>query len=229
MGNERKMPNHKQKARLIQETGGICAFCAFNDAGFLEFHHIDDNRANTVLENLIAVCPTCHAKITAKEITDISVINRKKELLKPLKMENKPEQTNYNIYSEGINNSILGNNNNVKVTIKKQVIKKDKYSIGDLGADTQKANYISHLITRYHVYKENEIGKQNMNYRIFQASLKKEFKIGTTRTLYNLPVERFEELAQLIQKRINATVFAKRLGKGHKNYSTFEEYLEQQM
>lgn len=67
-----------------------------------------------------------------------------------------------------------------------------------------------------------------MKYGIFQASLKKEFKIGTTRTLYHLPVQKLEDLAKLIQKRIDSTMFAKKLGKGRKNYSSFKEYIDLQ-
>jgi len=67
-----------------------------------------------------------------------------------------------------------------------------------------------------------------MRYGISQASLKKYFKIGTTRTLNNLTVEKFTELVELIQKRINETTLSKKLGKGHKNFSTFQEYIEQQ-
>ena len=156
MKDNRRQLTHKQKARLIQETGGHCAFCNFSDAGFLEFHHIDENRANTVLENLIAVCPTCHAKITAGEITESSVTNRKIALQNHQKMDSKTGETNFNIKADNINNSVLGNNNVVTVNVKKQVVKKNNYTEGDLGADTQKANYISHLITRYHEYKEKE-------------------------------------------------------------------------
>lgn len=226
MKDKRKQPSYKLKARLIQETGGICAFCEFNDAGLLEFHHIDNNRNNTTFKNLIAICPTCHAKISAQEITDSLVLKRKKELQKYWKI-NKTGQANINISADSINNSVLGNINKVTVNIRKQVITKNKYTEGDLGADNQKANYISHLITQYHIYKEKEVGKENMKYGIFQASLKREFKIGATRTLYHIPVVRFNELASLIQRRINSTMFAKTLGKGHKNYSTFEEYIEQ--
>lgn len=225
---ERKNPNHKMKARLLQETNGLCPFCDFKDAGLMQFHHIDNNRANTVLENLIAVCPICHIKITANEISVDEVIKKKIKLQKNIMTDNKAEQTTFNIDSENISNSLIGNNNKVILNVKKHVISKNKFVEGELGFETQKANYISHLITRYNEYKTNEVGKENMKYGVFQASLKKHFKIGTTRTLNNLPIGRFPELVELVQKRINTTTFAKKFGKGHKNFSTFQEYLELQ-
>lgn len=223
----RKNPTHKLKARLLQETNSNCAFCSFSDAGLLEFHHIDNDNSNTIFENLIAVCPTCHSKITYNEISQKTVLEIKQKLkFNNMEKEKTSENTTFNINSENINNSVLGNNNKVNVTIKKQVVKKNKFVEGELGYETLKANYVSHLINRYNDYKTNEVGKENMRYGVFQASLKKHFKIGTTRTLNNLPVEKFEELVTIIQCRINGTTFAKKLGKGHKNYSTFEEYQE---
>lgn len=222
----RRNPTHKLKARLIQETGGSCAFCEFNDAGHLEFHHIDSDRSNTVIENLIAVCPTCHAKITASEIPLSAVKMRKDNFLKKSdEVKSGTEPSNIKVTDSFIENTVIGNNNSVSFSVKKQVIKKNTYTGNDIGADTLRANYISYLITRYHEFKEREVGKENMKYGLFQASLKKEFKIGTTRTLYHLPVQKFEDLVKLIQKRIDSTMFAKKLGKLHKNYSSFEEYV----
>ena len=46
-----------------------------------------------------------------------------------------------------------------------------------------------------------------------------------SRTINNLPEEKFEELYLYIQSRIDSTKLAKVKGKGHKNYSSFEEFL----
>lgn len=68
-----------------------------------------------------------------------------------------------------------------------------------------------------------------MNYAIFQSGLKKKYKIGKTRTLYNIPEEKFEELASEIQRRIDGTVLAsvKRSKDQLKNYLEYREYLEE--
>ncbi len=131
-------------------------------------------------------------------------------------------------FNERVESAVIGDNNQVTVNVKQQA-KKNKYPIGSLGADNDKTNYISYLITRYHEYKEWEVGKGRMNYAIFQSGLKKIFKIGKTRTLYNIPEEKFEELALEIQKRIDKTVLANvKRSKGQlNNYLDYNEYLEE--
>lgn len=42
-----------------------CACCGWDeDKRILEVHHIDGNRNNNKIDNLIILCPTCHRKIT---------------------------------------------------------------------------------------------------------------------------------------------------------------------
>lgn len=42
-----------------------CACCGWDeDIRILEVHHIDSNRENCQLENLVILCPICHRKIT---------------------------------------------------------------------------------------------------------------------------------------------------------------------
>lgn len=45
-----------------------CAVCDYNeDVDILEVHHIDGNRQNNELDNLIILCPICHRKLTNKK------------------------------------------------------------------------------------------------------------------------------------------------------------------
>lgn len=42
-----------------------CSVCGWNlDERILEIHHIDENRSNNELENLIILCPICHKYLT---------------------------------------------------------------------------------------------------------------------------------------------------------------------
>lgn len=42
-----------------------CAACGYDaDERVLEVHHIDENRKNNKIENLIILCPICHKKLT---------------------------------------------------------------------------------------------------------------------------------------------------------------------
>ena len=38
----------------------ICAFCGFGIPEVLEVAHVDGDRANNGVENLVILCPTCH-------------------------------------------------------------------------------------------------------------------------------------------------------------------------
>ena len=47
-----------------------CAICGYHDdddISLLDVHHIDSNRENNDLSNLIIVCPNCHRKLTLKK------------------------------------------------------------------------------------------------------------------------------------------------------------------
>lgn len=57
-----------------------CAVCGWDeDVDILEVHHIDNDRNNNELSNLIILCPTCHKKLTSHKYrligrTDIVLI-----------------------------------------------------------------------------------------------------------------------------------------------------------
>jgi hypothetical protein len=223
----RKSLPQKIKMRLQKEVDSHCPFCDSGDVDHFQFHHIDENPENNDPGNLLMLCPTCHSKVTKGDISRIKVELTKKNLVEA----DRPEQAsvgNVVNFNGKVGNAIVGDNNKVTVTVKRQTTK-NKYPAGSLGANNDKTNYISYLITRYHEYKEWEVGKENMNYAIFQSGLKKKYRIGKTRTLYNVPEEKFEELASEIQRRIDGTVLAsvKRSKDQLKNYLEYHEYLEE--
>lgn len=212
---------------LQQEIQSICPFCKNTDIGHFQFHHIDENSQNNDPSNLLMLCPTCHSKITKGDILRTEVENKKLDLIHSFKEKNNSMGKIINFNSK-VGNAIVGNNNKVTLNIKKET-KKSKYPDGCIGSNNAKANYIGYLITRYHEYKEWEVGKEKMNYAIFQSQLKKKYKIGKTRTLYHVSEVKFDDLSTYIQERIDSTVLAnvKRSKGQHKNYSSFEEYINQ--
>lgn len=155
-----------------------------------------------------------------------NIASIKLALSKGTGIENQSNEIKVN-FNSTVDNAVIGNNNKIIINqTKKKVVQ--KYPEGCIGADTIKANYIGHLISRYNEYKEYEVGKGQVNYAVFAGHLKKRYKIAPTRTLYNLHINKFDELASYIQSRIDATKLAKTKGRGHKNYSTFEEFEEGQ-
>ncbi len=213
---------NKIRAELQKEISSICPFCDNSDVGHFEIHHIDENPANNEIDNLILLCPICHSKITKADIVQIEVFKKKISLLqhKDNKINSIKNAVNFN---SKVDNAIVGDNINIAISHTKKIVKQ-KYPEGCIGFDTVKANYIGYLIKRYNEYKEYEVGKGQVNYAAFSAHLKKLYKIGPTRTLYNLQIEKFDELVNYIHLRIDKTKLAKIKGQGHKNYSCFLDY-----
>ncbi len=50
------------KIRLLEIRGKRCEKCDYKKYQILEVHHKDRNRNNSNLENLLLICPNCHAE-----------------------------------------------------------------------------------------------------------------------------------------------------------------------
>jgi len=50
----------------LKTYGAKCAKCSYNVRRILEVHHIDGNRDNNSMPNLIVLCPTHHREITLR-------------------------------------------------------------------------------------------------------------------------------------------------------------------
>jgi len=49
------------RVKALAAYDNVCEICGWcEDPDVLEVHHIDENRANNNLDNLIILCPTCH-------------------------------------------------------------------------------------------------------------------------------------------------------------------------
>lgn len=225
-GNQKKrksVPN-KLRALLQKENQSKCPFCSNEDVDHFEVHHIDENPNNNEIQNLLLVCPLCHSKITKGDIDQNLVISTKNKIKPQHDGEAKMSAKIINFHSK-VDNAVIGDHTTVNITTQTNV--KSKYPHGSIGFDTIKANYIGYLINRYHEYKEFQEGKSGMNYAMFPSKIKAQFKIGKTRTIYNIPITRFEELASYIQTRIDGTLLAKaNKARGQtKNYEPFDEYV----
>ena len=61
--NKKDSQNYRKTAFLNYPHE--CAVCNYNeDENILQVHHIDENRENNSIDNLIILCPNCHAKLT---------------------------------------------------------------------------------------------------------------------------------------------------------------------
>lgn len=211
----------KLRAQLQKEIDSTCPFCGNEDVGHFQVHHIDETPSNNEIDNLILLCPNCHSKITKGDIPQVDVWKRKIQLARGV------ESTKAKIiqFNSHVDSAIVGDNNKVTVNQpKKKII--NKYPEGTLGADRDKANYISYLISRYNDYKAYELGKDKVNYAVFGSRLKKKYGIGQTKTIYNVSIEMFDDLSTHIKSKIDGTKLGRIKKKTQKNYSSFSEYID---
>ena len=71
---------HNYRKHSFAKYEHKCAVCGWNeDEDVLEVHHIDENRNNNSVNNLIILCPTCHRKLTTHkyELVDRKTIIKK--------------------------------------------------------------------------------------------------------------------------------------------------------
>jgi hypothetical protein len=224
-------PTAAMKKKLQKEINSQCPFCGIQDVEIFEFHHLDRDNSNTTFDNLIMLCPTCHAKIEKGIILKDNVFAIKNSLQKLTKENIKTKAT---IDNSILQNSVIGNNNNVTINVKnikekKHKSVKPKYPEGAYGNDVIMYGYAKYLADRYIEYKNYELKqkKQEMNYGMFYGKVKKDFKAGG---FFHIPQTRFLELVDYLHERINRTILAKiNKNKGiTKNYDSFEEYKELQ-
>lgn len=74
ISKRRKYISAKTKAILQKEIKSKCPFCPSEDVEHFHVHHIDENPANNLVSNLLMLCPTCHSKVTKKDISYEKVI-----------------------------------------------------------------------------------------------------------------------------------------------------------
>jgi hypothetical protein len=143
-----------------------------------------------------------------------------------------------------IEKNVNGNQNNVTnvVVIKPTKGKsKTEYPAGCIGADLMRRNYVRYLVERYHRFKEADgsflaskplAGKAKakaaprFSYAVIYKNIEAKFKAPT----YFIPVERFPDLVDYLQGRVDQTILGKRnRSRGQATYSTFDEYQFEQL
>lgn len=95
---------------------------------------------------------------------------------------------------------------------------------GTISSDLGAVGYIKHLIDRYNKFASGDPTKKTrFSYGAIYSNINSNF--GVKWDL--IPIDRFEELAKYLQKRINRTRQACiNKGNGYKSFSTFDEFCE---
>lgn len=103
---------------------------------------------------------------------------------------------------------------------------KMEYPIGSIGADLLRRNYVRYLTERYFRFREADasFGRKavrRFSYAVLFKNIETRFKAPT----YFIPVSRFDELVDFLQRKIESTILGKRnRAQGHRNFVTFDEF-----
>ncbi len=122
-------------------------------------------------------------------------------------------------------NATVYNADTIHVKATKTKRTSTSYPNGCIGADLIRRNYVRYLIERYNRFKQADasFGKASgrFSYAVVFKNVEAKFKAPT----YFIPVERFDELVDYLQSRVDQTILGKRnAARGQRNYETFDEY-----
>jgi hypothetical protein len=191
-----------------------------------ELHHIDGDSSNSTAENLILLCANCHSKEQSGIITREEILiwkSRAKLGNLPLPKEIIPPQTRV----ETNNGMIVGRVEKLKVTLSGGSKKADFVFPGTIGANLDMREYANRLVKRY-------IEWRMKSDQYWPSAKRQPFKAGAahgilckgygSQSVLKIPAHRFFEWVNSAQQKIDGTIFGKQQTK---NYSTWEEFLEE--
>ena len=221
MGNRSTLPRGLEKA-VFQQFSSRCAFCNENNVSALQVHHIEPyaNTRSHEIENLILVCANCHGRIEAGDIPRAAVYRRKMQALSSDPAASQPTGNTVTV-KDSKNFGIIANQVNIKASARNRV--PVSAPDGTIASHRDSRNYVKYLINRYHEYKRAEIGAGAMKYAVFYGAIERKFGAKWD----HVPLERFEQLVEFVQRRIDGTVLGKtRKANGAPRYRTFGDYLD---
>ncbi|MBP7510067.1 MAG: HNH endonuclease [Prolixibacteraceae bacterium] len=219
-------PGSMIKKLIFQQANSRCPFCGEDDVTTLEIHHIHPQSEEGTDDptNLILVCGNCHNKITNGTISEREVFQKKIALLSGKlsdRRSSKDHATNIITLDHSSNTGYIANTLTVKAPKKSVTITPTS---GTIAADRDRKNYIQHLIKRYNEFKKVD-GTPDFSYAVIYKAIEREFRVKWR----DVPIERFEELADYLQNRIDKTRLGRNKKSEHqKTFSTYEEFLESQ-
>jgi hypothetical protein len=223
-------------------TGRICHIKAKSPLGPRYDSNQSDEDRNTA-SNLILLCAHHHdiidkepKKFTAEILYDMKITHEKSGRREVLPSDSIIAERLLNDYRKLF---ISNNQGNIAInspgTMQANIINiktHKKYiqvlpPIGTISDDLRMKGYVEHLIKRYNEFAAAEpYRKTKFSHGAIRRNIEHNFGVKWD----FVPVERFEELVQYIQGRIDRTRQAKiNKGKGYKSYSPFLEFCEKFM
>jgi len=218
-------------------TGEICHIRALNSRG-PRFDRTQTPDERNSAANLLLMCGRHHKIIDmeTRKYTTSALLSIKKQHEERGVAEISPQAARVaeQLLQNFVQISVVGNSGNVAIqspgavqatsitfknTRTRVTVAAPAHSIG---ASREKVAYCQHLIDRYQDFqKSDRTGKSGFKYAAIHVALKRTF--GAPWKL--LGEEQFPEVAEYLQKRIDASIIGKiNRARGHRNYSSFEAW-----
>lgn len=235
----RKTPTKSLERAVLLEAGGKCPWCEDGKklkASEIQIHHIDGDRANTVLENLIMACRNHHGQIEGRVIPEWEVRLKKMCLHNPGTLERlglkkidetpkpKGKRSTSKAKVSGNNSGVvagtINNHGTVAGTIKFTKPPKGPIHVADsLVTSADHYGYVEYLIKRLSRYRSWRPGGGGPpdNPGVVRNIFQRDFG----RLPKDLALERFGDAVAYLHMKIENTVLG-RMGKA--NFSVFEAW-----
>ena len=223
--NGRVAIGNAQRTRLLQEVSGICPFCGLELIGSLQIHHIDRVSSNTVDENLLAVCASCHEQLNRMLIPDSEVMWRKRALQNGVHPARK-DKPGMNVSGTDNRGGIIAQEFHGKVVFEGDRKSGPIILSGSIADNPQHYRYVEYLIKRLTTFRQAGAS--------FGQRRTGKIHAGGTRSILegefgnlpkDLPVGKFDDLVATLKAKIENTALGRNnAAKDIRNYHSFDEH-----
>jgi len=214
-----------QRTRLLQEALGKCPYCGLELIGSLQIHHIDRNPKNTVDDNLMALCASCHDQVTKHLIPDSEIPWRKMALKNGVHPFGDPKP-GMNVSSTDNRGGVIAQEIHGKIVIQGPTKSGPIVIPGSLVANPAHYRYVEYLIKQLTDFRRAGASfGQRRTGQVHAGGTRKIIQNEFGNLPKDLPVERFDEVVLTLKARIDNTALGRRNhSKGIRNYHAFEEH-----
>lgn len=227
---KRIRPGRSQERRIWDESGSRCQFCGTPGTSGLQIHHLDENSANTVDANLVAICGACHERYKHGQITRNDAFRVKYYLTErqppfPL-LEPKrpaPRRKKTEIKVEVNNGQVAG-----KIVNHNYGPKRERIVLpGTVATDPDRYNYLEYLMGRLAEYREaGALYGQKRSGRIHVGVIRNMVKNQWGALPKNLRLDIWDKVVADLKAKIENTALGRnRVKQGKGCYHSFEKHL----
>lgn len=225
-------PGRSQERRVWDESGSRCQFCGTPGTAGLHIHHLDENPANTVDLNLVAICAACHERYK-HGVLSRNETYRVKYLLAagtppfpllatetPPKPKARRTKIDVGVNHGQVADKIVNNNYGEKKT--KPII-----LAGTVATDPDRYNYLEYLMKRLVKFRQAGASYgQKRSGKIHVGVIRKQVENEWGALPKDLKLEKWEPIVRQLKAKIENTALGRnRISRGRGCYSSFERFV----